>query len=384
MAALILASILFLISTGLYLLTIKGSESIVFINTVPIYQGPDYPHISIVMSALNEADYIEAALQSVLNLDYPSYEIIVVNDRSVDQTGEILNVMAAKYDQLKVIHIQQLPAGWLGKSHAMWQASKQTTGDYLLFTDADVNFDPDMLKRAMSYVCQYQLDHLTIYFSYLAKGIWFNALNVDFITESFKVAQPWKAKDPKAENTVGIGAFNLFKREAYLQSGGLEKIKMSVADDFMLAKLLKINGFRQDCLYGGDMLTIDSYQTVWDLIKGYQKNLFAAFNYNVGTVMLFTVVHLLLVIWPMLALFVTHGLVWAIYLGLVLIRYGVMQWVALRHDMQPRWAFLTFFTPFISLYMVWYSTFVILKNQGLTWRDTFYPLSELKTGQKIT
>jgi cellulose synthase/poly-beta-1,6-N-acetylglucosamine synthase-like glycosyltransferase len=121
------------------------------------------PRVSIIVPARNEAPHVEAALRSVLNLDYPNYEVFVVNDRSTDATGEIIDRIAASHPgapPLHVLHITDLPPGWLGKPHAMWLSAQQAAGDWLLFTDADVSFRPDCLRRAIAYAERERADHL--------------------------------------------------------------------------------------------------------------------------------------------------------------------------------------------------------------------------------
>ena len=110
--------------------------------------------VSIIVPARNEEESIEQALTQLLVLDYDNYEIIAVNDRSTDRTGEIMENLAAESSargQLRVIHHHELPKGWLGKTHAMWTATNHAAGDWLLFTDADVMFKPESLRRALAY-----------------------------------------------------------------------------------------------------------------------------------------------------------------------------------------------------------------------------------------
>ncbi len=112
------------------------------------------PRVSIVVPACNEQQDIARTLTQLLALDHPNYEIIAVNDRSTDRTGEVMDSVLATsnaQDRLKIIHVQTLPEGWLGKAHAMWTAASQAKGDWLLFTDADVLFKPDSLRRALAY-----------------------------------------------------------------------------------------------------------------------------------------------------------------------------------------------------------------------------------------
>src|SRR5580700_8235462 len=123
------------------------------------------PLVSIIVPARNEEETIEQALNTLLALDYDNYEVIAVNDRSTDSTGEIMERISQNprfsqnqgetghpdFRSFRVVHHRELPAGWLGKTHAMWTAANHATGEWLLFTDADVLFKPDSLRRALVY-----------------------------------------------------------------------------------------------------------------------------------------------------------------------------------------------------------------------------------------
>ncbi len=110
--------------------------------------------------------HIEQGLNSLLLLDYDNYEVIAVNDRSTDRTGEIMEKIAQNPPSsagFKVVHHDELPPGWLGKTHAMWTAANQANGDWLLFTDADVIFKPDSLRRALAYAEAESADHMVLF-----------------------------------------------------------------------------------------------------------------------------------------------------------------------------------------------------------------------------
>src|SRR5947209_6242478 len=154
---------------------------------------PGNPRVSIIVPARNEEDSIEQALQTLLSLDYDNYEVIAVNDRSTDRTGKIMERVAKdqktgvphfspvlrevgvptersprvspvsrEVELLRVIHHTELPPGWLGKTHAMWTAANQASGEWLLFTDADVLFKPDSLRRALAYAESVPADHVVL------------------------------------------------------------------------------------------------------------------------------------------------------------------------------------------------------------------------------
>ena len=133
----------------------------------PIFRGSDCsdneiinPSLSVIIPACNEEESIEQAVIQLINQDYPNFEVIVVNDRSTDNTGVILEKLKVQYSQLKVINITELPSNWLGKNHAISQGVKASSGEWLLFTDADIMFTPNSLKETISYSSKNELDHL--------------------------------------------------------------------------------------------------------------------------------------------------------------------------------------------------------------------------------
>jgi cellulose synthase/poly-beta-1,6-N-acetylglucosamine synthase-like glycosyltransferase len=224
----------------------KASKTTKALMDVRPYTREDSPKISLIVAARNEELKIEKAVKSLLRQDYPNYEVIVVNDRSTDRTLEILNQVKSEKENLKVVNIQTLPKGWLGKNHALHKGVEESKGDYILFTDADVVFDDSTLKRAMQYMQDQALDHLTLIPDAKMSNLLLNAFLVNFAMMMTVFSRPWKIKDPKSKHSLGIGSFNLFKKEIYEKIGTLSKIKMRPDDDLKLGWLIKSNGFKQD------------------------------------------------------------------------------------------------------------------------------------------
>ena len=213
-------------------------------DVVPADASGRAPRVSVIVPARNEAEHIEAALLSLLELDYPDYEVIAVDDRSEDATGTILDRLQAEWSErgealhhrLKVLHIQELTSGWLGKTHAMWQAGKQATGDWLLFTDADVVFRADTLRRAVAYAEQERADHVVLFPTMVMESVG-ERMTMAFFQSQFVFARrPWKVADPKSRDAIGVGAFNLIRREAYDRLGTYERLRMAVLDDMRLGE----------------------------------------------------------------------------------------------------------------------------------------------------
>lgn len=337
-----------------------------------------FPKVSVIIPALNEADTIEPAIASILALDYDNLEIIAINDRSTDKTGMILDKMRLKYPKLQVLHIDTLPEDWLGKNHALMKGAALATGEYLLFTDADIVFEPSTLKRAMNHVLANRLDHMTMLFQSRIKSGLLASMMSDFAGGLLMRFKPWEARDPESTKYIGVGAFNLVRTKAYHQAGGHKAIAMAPIDDIMLGKLMKTRGFRQDCLMGYGYISVEWYRTAGEMVKGLQKNIFAAYNFNIITVAFSTIITIFVGLLPQIALFFSTGPARLIFGLIVIFRLWAFATNAHKYNLHARWAPWVLISPLLSLYTTWLAVFSTLRNNGITWRGTFYPLAELK------
>src|SRR5260370_15012357 len=145
-------------------------------------------------------------------MDYDNYEVIAVDDRSTDRSGETMDgVAVTSQGRLKVVHIRELPRGWMGKAHAMWTAGRQTDADWLLFTDADVMFRPDCLRRAIAYAEAEPPDHVVLLPRVIMKTPAEKMMVSFFQILFFFGHRPWKVADPKSMAHIGLVAFNLVR-----------------------------------------------------------------------------------------------------------------------------------------------------------------------------
>jgi len=173
------------------------------------------PTISILFAARDEEEKLPDALKTLLSLDYPKYEIVAVDDRSTDSTPEILRRQAEKDARLNVVRIDELPAGWLGKPHALQKGYEVSSGEWLLFTDADVQLRTDTLRRAISLIRQRKLDHLTLMCKLVMETFWEKAALTFFALGLFLMADPHGLEDERSKSYAGVGAFQLLRRTAY-------------------------------------------------------------------------------------------------------------------------------------------------------------------------
>jgi cellulose synthase/poly-beta-1,6-N-acetylglucosamine synthase-like glycosyltransferase len=359
---------------------VRGNRSIRFLAELPPMASP-LPRVSIVIPARNEERNLEEALRSVLALDYDNLEIDVVDDRSTDRTGEILDRMAAADPRLRVVHVRELPAGWLGKNHALWLGAEKATGEFLLFTDADVVMEPSTLRRAVGAMTADGLDHLTASPTIDRPSALFEMFIGAFSLFFALYTKPWAVKDPKSSAHVGIGAFNLVRASAYRTAGGHRAIAMRPDDDLKLGKLLKKNGFRPEFVFGRGLVRVEWYASIRELIQGLMKNAFSGVDYRLSVVVLSTVFQLTFLVWPFLAVFLTSGPARWLNLASALLLVGLC-WLNAPLAGVRRWHGIGFpLATLLFLYIVWRATILTLWRDGIDWRGTHYPLSELKANK---
>jgi glycosyltransferase involved in cell wall biosynthesis len=374
------AALIFLIWLLIAQEVMRGNRRLKRLATLEAPAPAAWPRVSVVFAARNEAATIAAAVPTMLALDYPDLEIIAVNDRSEDDTGAQLDRLAAANPLLKVEHIRALPEGWIGKNHALHLGAARATGEWILFTDADVHFRPGTLKRAVAYARAQTLDHLAAV-PQLGEhgpglGLCVNAFSVAFTVG----LRPWRIPDPRSAAHGGVGAFNLVRASTYRKMGGHEPLRLRPDDDIKLGKLMKAGGFSEFVL-GAGAISVSWYATVGEMIRGLTKNAYAGADYRFWVPPLGAALLGLGYFWPMAALFLTTGPAWWCYAGAV----ALMLLVGCD---QPRFAGGRWWHGlFLPLGMAVFS-YILLRSMavthwtgGITWRGTFYRLRELKRNQ---
>jgi glycosyltransferase involved in cell wall biosynthesis len=348
-----------------------------FLKKKPIFRGGDcskneivYPSLSIIVPACNEEESIEQAVRQLINQDYPNLEVIVVNDRSADNTGALLEKLKVQYPQLKVITIYDLPPNWLGKNHAVYQGVKVATGEWLLFTDADVMFSPGSLEKTVSYALENKLDHLTISPNIIHKGFFYGGLLSFFfvvITLLFIFSK-----------SAGLGAFNLVKKSVYNEIGGYEAIAMQPIDDFSFGKLVVKQGYKQCFGFSRGIISVKMYANIFDMIKGIEKNQFAGTNYSVLGTLISCLLMLYMHVYPFGGVF--FGPLWARTLCgfTIIILVAIYNYLKSYIDVSLKHVLIHPISSLLYFWAVLNSMVKILSRGGIEWRGTFYSLEELK------
>jgi glycosyltransferase involved in cell wall biosynthesis len=340
------------------------------------------PRVSIVVPACNEAADIEATLIRLLSLQYENYEIIAVDDRSTDETGEIMERIAATAPRgrLKIIRITELPAGWMGKPHAMWSAARQTSGDWLLFTDADVLFKPDALGRALAYAHTERADHLVLFPRMVMKHPGERMMIAFFQTLFVFGHRPWKVADPKAKDHIGVGAFNMIRRPVYEALGTYQALRFDVLDDMKLGKVVKNAGYAQRNVFGADLISIRWARGAWGVVDNLTKNFFAVMSFRWPRALAGCFALAFVNFIPFLGIWLAHG--WArLGYGVALFSmFSIYVGMSRKSDIPPYYFVLHPVSTALFVYTMLRSTFLTLGRGGVVWRGTFYPLEELRKG----
>lgn len=363
---------------------IFGIRSMTKLSTVAQIHGEELPMVSVVVPACNEEENIESAIRSLLRQDYTNLEIIAVNDRSSDDTGILLEKLQQKYPhRLRVFHVEHLPPGWMGKNHALNLGADRAGGEYLLFTDGDIHMEQSTISRAIGYMRRENLDHISLLFKNSSPGILLNGLILDAGIGLCQCFRPWRAKSTSSRNYIGVGAFNLFRRDAFVNSGGFETIKMHPVDDIMLGKTIKRNGFLQECLLGHDLVTVPWYGSVGQMIDGLTKNALAVINYRFYLVAPLLAVLFMLNIFPLWGMVLLDGLVRFAFCLVVLMKLTVYYGGTRLFGISPWCTLGALVSPYILFFIILKATWRNARDNGIYWRGTHYSLDELRKNEKL-
>jgi cellulose synthase/poly-beta-1,6-N-acetylglucosamine synthase-like glycosyltransferase len=342
-----------------------------------------WPRVSVVIPACNEGDTIEQALVSRLEEGYPDAEYIVVDDRSTDGTGAIIDRLAARDPRIIALHIEELPDGWLGKVHALHVGVRRATGDFILFSDADIHHEPGTLARIVAHCEEHAIDHVAV-----LPSIWSSTIALDVFLNSFirhfvVGARAWKIGDPRSSVSIGGGVFGLVRRSALDRAGGLAPLALEVCDDIALGQMLKQTGARQALLNARGFVGLHFYRSLPEAVRGMEKNAFALMGYSVLRFSIFASLYTFAELGAFALIAGAHG--WpcvvaataaAVLLGTQL---AVSRW--LGRPLLP-----SLLAPIGIVTMIFGATrsmVMTLVRGGVVWRGTRYPLSVLRRGRRF-
>ena len=380
-----LALLTLVIWTGILIDTLMGFRKFPKLENYRHFRSFDgkEPLVSVIIAARDEGGGVMNSIGSQLNQTYHNTEWILVNDRSSDETGPCFDELAAANEHVKAVHLTEVPEGWLGKNHALYQGVKEAKGEFLVFADADVYFQPHLLSGAMSFMAETEAAHVTITPEMTVKTYWTQAFVHFFLFGFSYYKRPWKANDDKSKHALGIGAFNLIRRDAYETIGTHEAIRMRPDDDLMLGMKVKENGLRQRVIDGTGGLAVEWYPSLKEAVKGLEKNTFAGLHYSWFMVLFALSGVFISQVFPFIALFITEGVTRWLYIAVILILLVIYLRTAFHPWRRVLKTFMVFpFSAVLFMYTIIRSVLLTVIRGGIVWRGTFYPLKDLKKQQK--
>jgi glycosyltransferase involved in cell wall biosynthesis len=343
----------------------------------------ELPDLSVIVPACNEEAAIEATLRSLLASTGLRLEIIAVDDRSTDQTGELMDAVAAESQagsglhSLQVVHNRELPAGWLGKPHALHLGVAQATAPWLLFTDGDVVFHPNALDLGLRYALAKKADHVVLLLTLILNSTGEAAMLATMSVLSAWKIRLWKVSDPHARDFFGAGGFNLVRREVFERLGGFQDLRMEVLEDLRLGFKIKRAGYAQHVVLGPGLTRIRWIEGALGVVRLTEKNNFAIYRYRTGVALIACIGLAISVLSPLVAI-ASGG--WATAAGLFTYASIALAYFAHRRITQVSPWVAVFFAPAgaIVLFAVLRSVVLTLLRNGVEWRGTHYPLDELR------
>jgi len=361
------------------LLLFRESRYLIELSDLKLQEPKEWPSLSVIITACNEEETIESALTSLLSVDYPALELIAVNDRSTDETGKILDRLAQKDSRLRVMHIEELPEKWLGKVHAMDVGMRASTAEFVLYCDADVHFGPKSLRRALAWVVQEELDHLSLIPKIKENDVVTSAFMLGIGSLWMLGTRPSRINQDKEGGFGASGAFNLARRTVYDKTEGWTWLKMDIADDVGFAYMMYRHDAKSRMATASQDLELDWYPSTVKAIQGFEKNMFpCAAQFSVARTLSLSFGAALCFLCPIALLFTS----W-FWVGLIGI-FGPMM-AALFSRSFVSWfpRLLSTQTGLLVAFTLLWSMVKTLRRGSVDWRGTQYRIEDLKAEQRV-
>jgi chlorobactene glucosyltransferase len=347
---------------------------------------PNSPLISACVPARNEERNIRRCVEGILNQDYPNLEVIVLDDRSTDGTSEILYRFATQNDKLHILSGSDLPPGWAGKPHALYQASASARGEWLCFIDADTFLAPETLSSCYNKAIETQADMFTIMTFQILGSFWEKAVMPLIMTALSVGFSPRKVNDPTTKDAIANGQFILIKRSVYDAIGGHESVRDSIVEDKDISIQVKSNGYRLVIADGMKLARTRMYTSLPEIWEGWTKNIYLGLRDQTGLlwlgvfgVFLAVIASLFLPIWPIL------GFIWYFndgdWMAMAVIIESLLFWgylifirarVAVNMEISPWYAFTTPLGAGVFGAMMATSAWRVISRKGVVWKGRVY------------
>lgn len=334
--------------------------------------------VSVVIPARDEERMIERTVRAMLAQTYRDLEVIVVDDRSVDATGEILRRIAAEDARLVVVSGAEPPPGWLGKPWALHQGSRRATGELLLFVDADVIYEPEAVAAAVAFLEASGAVMISLLPTIEMVGFWENVAMPMLGIFVFTFLPSWASNRMRFPIlAVGGGPGNLIVRADYEATGGHEALRDAVVDDVALARLVRRSGKRTAAGRADDLVSVRMYHGGREILNGFTKNMFAVAgrSYPVAflTIVLMPLFHIAPYVWAVM------GDPYAIATVVVISLTRVILFRSLGYRLDNALLghpLMVSFWGWVFLRSIWYTGF----RRQLLWRGRVYDARQTRFG----
>ncbi len=384
---------------GIFIVYWIHSQYHLDIVVTPTPPPTNAPLISVCVPARNEERNIRLCVESILAQDYPNFEVIVLEDRSTDATPEVLHDLLMESGSLlpkehtpagrPALHIilgSDLPTGWAGKPHALFQASAAARGEWLCFVDADTFLSPTTLSSSYAKAIEANADMFTIMTRQIMGSFWEKVVMPIVMTALSVGFSPRKVNDPKRKDAIANGQFILIKRAVYDAIGGHERIKDQIVEDKAISEQVKWNGYRLIVANGYAVAGTRMYTSLPEMWEGWTKNIYLGLSDRPSLMLLgafgafiLLVAALVLPLWPLLGLFwYLQGGGW---LALIVILQSLILWtiviyararVASGMGIPPRYAFTLPLGAAVFAAMMFTSAWKVLSGKGVVWKGRMY------------
>jgi hypothetical protein len=379
-----------LLGVGYWLPTLAAgiatARALVVLDRVPFDPEAPVPRTSIVVAARDEADTIVHDVDAFTAHRDEALELVLVDDRSSDGTGAAMDAAAAADPRIHAIHVEVLPDGWLGKVHALEQGRRRASGDWLLFTDADVELAPELPRRAVQFAEAHRLDALALLPSVRSEGVFVAAAVGTFARWLITGARLWRPADPARPEAFGVGACNLVRASVLDDAGGLAWLRMDVADDAALAQLVASTGGRTMLASGAGLVRVTWQQSVRGMVRGFEKYGGTGGAGSIRAAVLLASLATLgeLAPWAAIALGAVSGASVPLLVGLVTIALAAIVGLSLatRLGGPRRGAIVGPAGPVLVWWMQVRAAWLEHRRGGVVWRDTFYSTEQLRAGKR--
>jgi chlorobactene glucosyltransferase len=367
------------------------------IAVTPTPPPTDAPLISVCVPARNEERNIRTCVEAILAQDYPNFEVIVLEDRSTDRTSEILRDLSMESgsllsklkklaSSLQIIHGADLPKGWAGKPHALFQAAAAAQGDWLCFVDADTFLSPNTLSACYAKAVETKADMFTI-MTFQVMGSFWEKVVMPIVMSALSVGfSPRKVNDPNTKDAIANGQFILIKHSVYEAIGGHESVKDQIVEDKAISERVKWNGHRLIVANGYSVARTRMYTSLPEMWEGWTKNIYLGLSDRPSLMLLgafgafiLVVAAFVLPLWPLL------GAYWYFHRGgwpaIGVVVEAVILWamilyararVAVGMGISRAYALTTPLGAAVFAAMMFASTWKVISGEGVTWKGRTY------------